>query len=459
MRALSQCEGKPVRGEEMVITFVMDQYGDTNNGTTVTAMRFADVLKKKGHEVRILTASKTEGEGIFVLPEWKVPIFHKVIAKEGMKFAWPDEEIIRKAIEGSDVVHMMMPFKAENATRKIAESMHIATTAAFHVQPENLSYGAHLNWVPGFNGMIFRYMKKFYSHYNHIHAPSENTKRILLKHKFTGNIYAISNGVDEAFRKLDLPRPEKYEGKFVILMVGRYASEKRQSVLIKAIGESKYNDKIQLVLAGRGPTEKKLRRLSAKYLKNPAEFTFLPKEALIPLINACDLYVHASNVENEAISCIEAFTCGLVPIISDSDASATKQFALTERNLFPANDVHALAQKIDWFIEHPEEKEKQSRDYIEYAQKFAIEPCVDRLVEVFNAAVDENALRWQNAERETEYLSTLGDKETKRYAKSKKKYEIRLRKKRTPDFTNSFITTVLGDKEEVPKPVLEPVTE
>ena len=443
----------------MVITFVMDQYGDTGNGTTVTAMRFADVLKKKGHEVRILTASKIEGDGIFVLPEYKIPLFHKIIEKESMKIAVPDETILRKAIEGSDVVHMMMPFKVQNAARKLAEEMHIATTAAFHVQPENMSYGAHLKWLPGFNAAIFRYMKKFYSHYNHIHAPSENTKRILLQHKFTGNIHAISNGVAEDFRKLDVPRPEKYEGKFVIMMVGRYAVEKRQNILIKAIGQSKYNDKIQLVLAGKGPTEKKLRKLSAKHLKNPAEFIFLPKEELIKQINACDLYVHASNVENEAISCIEAFTCGLVPVISDSDASATKQFALTEQNLFPADDYAALAQRIDWFIEHPEEREKQSREYCEYAKQFAIEPCVDRLVEVFNTAVDENALRWQNAERETEYLSTLSNKETKRYEKSKKKYEKRLRKNGAPDFTNSFITTVLGESHAVHHPVLEPVTE
>ena len=383
-----------------------------------------------------------------------MPVFHKIVAKEGMKFAEPDEARIREAIDGSDVVHMMMPFKVQEATRKIAEEMRIATTAAFHVQPENLTYGIHMSWFPGFNGLIFRYMKKFYGKYNHIHAPSENTKRILEKHKFTGNIYPISNGVAEDFKKLDLPRPEKYQGKFVILMIGRYANEKRQNILIKAIGESKYNDKIQLVLAGRGPTEKRLRKLSAKYLKNPAEFTFLPKEELVKLINVCDLYVHASNVENEAISCIEAFTCGLVPIISDSDASATKQFALTERNLFPADDHHTLAKKIDWFIEHPEEKEKLSEEYREYAKKFAIEPCVDSLIDVFNAAIDESNKRWRNTDREKVYLSTLDAKSVKRYNKSKKKYEKALRKKRTPDVANSFITTICGDLDAEP-PVSE----
>ena len=40
-------------------------------------------------------------------------------------------------------------------------------------------------------------------------------------------------------------------------MIGRYSNEKRQDVLIDAISKSKYADKIQLVLAGKGPEEKK----------------------------------------------------------------------------------------------------------------------------------------------------------------------------------------------------------
>ena len=55
----------------MVITFVMDQFGETSNGTTMTAMRFADILRKKGHELRVLTASNT------FCPSFAYPFFSR----------------------------------------------------------------------------------------------------------------------------------------------------------------------------------------------------------------------------------------------------------------------------------------------------------------------------------------------------------------------------------------------
>ncbi len=79
------------------------------------------------------------------------------------------------------------------------------------------------------------------------------------------------------------------------------------------------------------------------------------------LINECDLYVHASDAEIEGISCMEALACGLVPIISDSRLSATMQFALDERSLFRAGDAADLAAKMDFWIEHPEERLKNGR--------------------------------------------------------------------------------------------------
>ena len=45
---------------------------------------------------------------------------------------------------------------------------------------------------------------------------------------------------------------ERKDGKIHILMVGRSVAGKRQKVLIEAVRRSKYADKIQLHLAGKG---------------------------------------------------------------------------------------------------------------------------------------------------------------------------------------------------------------
>ncbi len=68
-----------------------------------------------------------------------------------------------------------------------------------------------------------------------------------------------------------------------------------------------------------------------------------------------DLYVHAATVEVECMTVLEAMGCGLPLLIADSPKSATKQFALDDRSLFPCNDAQKLSEKIDYWVEHPAE--------------------------------------------------------------------------------------------------------
>ena len=142
----------------------------------------------------------------------------------------------------------------------------------------------------------------------------------------------------------------------------------------------------KLIIAGEGPQEASLRRKGAK-LPNPPVIGFHPKEELHSIISYCDLYVHPSYAEIESIACVEAISCGLVPVISDSPMSAAKYFALDkEKCLYPMGDVKALSQRIDYMIEHPEERAALREQYIEYAERFQIEKCIDKMVEMFEDA-------------------------------------------------------------------------
>src|SRR6185503_19942231 len=97
---------------------------------------------------------------------------------------------------------------------------------------------------------------------------------------------------------------------------------------------------------------------------------------LIELIRGCDLYVHASDVEIEVMSFMEAFACGLVPIISDSPRSATGQFALGPRHLFRAGDPSSLAERIDDWIDDPAALGAASETYAHYASLYTVDRSV-----------------------------------------------------------------------------------
>jgi glycosyltransferase involved in cell wall biosynthesis len=379
----------------MVITMVIDLYGDKNNGTTVTGMRTCERLLALGHEVRVIAympdhIQGNEVNGVKVLRCKKaiVPIFEGLIESEGFTFGKTTEKEIADFIKGSDVVHIMFPFPLEAKCRKVAKAMGIPITGAYHLQPENITYAIHLGKIPPVNSLLYHWFKRWmYRHIRTIHTPSETMKQEMLAHHYKGDIHAISNGVSQFMHPIEVSKPEEYKDKYVIVMVGRLAYEKRQDIIIKAIGHSKYNDKIQLILCGQGPEKAHYEKLSKKLLKNPIQIKFVKQPELREILNWCDLYVHASDIESEAIACIEAFACGAVPVISDSPYTATRHFSLDEHCLFRHGKYKSLRQEIEFFIEHPEYKESLKPKYVEYSKTFDVKDKVEDLVEVMKLEI------------------------------------------------------------------------
>ena len=381
----------------MKILLVIDTYDTNNNGTSISAQRFAAVLREHGNEVRILTTGEPAPDK-FVLKEFKVPLFNDLIHSQGFQFAQVDLDIIREAVAWADIVHCMMPFALETATKLIADQMHKPSTAAFHIQPENMTSSIGLGKAEWLNDRFY-YTFRFllYQHFNHIHVPSQFMADELIKRGYKAKIHVISNGIDPDFiaagqRKLsnsDGGHTSRSDGSLItIVMVGRLSGEKRQDVIINAVPFSKYADRIQLVFAGKGPKYDEYVELG-KQLKNPPQFVFLSKPELIDLLLHTDLYVHASDMESEAISCIEAFATGLVPVIANSEDSATPQFALDGRSLFAPGRPKDLARAIDWWFDHPDEKAKMEREYAEAAKKYDIDTSVRLCEQMFREAIEE----------------------------------------------------------------------
>ncbi len=170
-------------------------------------------------------------------------------------------------------------------------------------------------------------------------------------------------------------------------MIGRLSGEKRQDLIIQATILSRYKNQIQLVFAGKGPKEAEYKNLG-KALPNPPIFGFYSQEELLNLINYSDLYVHASDAEIEGISCMEAIACGLVPVISDSKLSATNEFALTAECLFQAGDAQSLADRIDYWIEHPQEKATLSQIYASRANDMRVDNCIDKAELMYQKTIE-----------------------------------------------------------------------
>jgi len=375
----------------MKILFVIDQFDSANNGTTISARRFADALASRGNEVRVVSCGSSH-EGKYGVSEIRLlPIADHIVKAQGMQFGRPNSKQLVRAMEWAEIVHFFMPFPLSIRGLALAEKMCVPHTAAFHVQPENITFTIGMGNMEFVNNSIYNeFRDRFYNRFTHIHCPSNFIAEELLKHGYTAKLHVISNGISPAFCYNKVPKPEIYAGKYIITMIGRYSAEKRQDILIEATEHSKYADRIQLVLAGQGPLKSKIEKLGS-VLPNPPIMNFFSEDELHRLLSYSDLYCHTADVEIEAISCIEAFASGLVPIIANAPRSATPQFALDERSLFEADNPRSLTEKIDYWLDNAEERQKSEKLYAEAGEQYHLNFCAAKTEEMFKEAIEENA--------------------------------------------------------------------
>lgn len=402
----------------MNIVYVIDSYGEFSNGTTVTAKRSKQFLEKLGHKVSIVSISDNDEEGFFKLEERKIPIVSYFAKKQSMYFAKPNKEVFKEAFKDADLVHLFLPYKSSRVALKVAKKMNIPVTAAFHMQPEHITYGMGLDrFGKPLSYLIYKWLNfRFYKNITHIHCPSEFIRDSLKKHKYKNVFHVISNGISKSF--FTNPKRDMYPEIFNVLTIGRYSKEKRQDTLLKAVNYSKYKSKIHITVAGKGPKEKRLKKLVKKYNLN-ASFKFLSKEELIKTIKESHLYIHPAEAEIEGISALEAISSGLVPIVAESKHSATSKFTLTKESLYKVRNYKELAKKIDYFIENGERRIELEDLYREHMNNYEMSYSMKLLEEMFKQAIsDHKRKKSSNSKKAKNYKRKIKKNKIKRFLSS-----------------------------------------
>lgn len=404
----------------LTIVFVTDMFDVEKNGIVTSARRMCAQLRSQGHTVRVVSAGTKNiaasgdedstkvhvrqlGDDVdddledrYVVRELHIPVVNRFAKKQSFVFGTPKISTLREAFEDADVVHFFMPMMLEQVGVRVAKRMGLPVTAAFHIQPENITYNIspRLQGVDWAANRVYKVLYEiFYDSFPFIHCPTEFIKEQLVANGYDkhAELVVISNGVGDRFHP---PVPDRhvfplYKGTFDILMVGRLSPEKNQKVLIRAVQLSRYAEYIRIFFAGGGADRKMLQSMGS-VLPHPPSIHYYSQDELLKLMHSCDLYVHTASVEIEAISCLEAVATGLVPLIANSPKSATRQFALDERSLFINNDPRDLARQIDYWIEHPVQRIHMSKVYAESANGYRMAECGRKMEEMLYAAVEQH---------------------------------------------------------------------
>ena len=379
----------------MKVLFVVNNFYSKGNGLSGSARRTVRKLKEQGIDVRVLSGANEDKDGPqpdYVLKDYHVPIFDFLVRKQGYQFSKVDKDIIEDAVSWADVVHVEEPFFIQVATCKIAEKLHKPITGTYHLHPENIfaSVGLHKSHL--FNDSLMRLWKEFvFDKCQILQCPTENVKERLVKWKFKSELRVISNGLvmeDLLTKKDDESAKKLGDAKYRIITIGRYSNEKDLKTLLKAMKYSSHNQEVRLIFAGRGPQKKKLERLADRLvkkgvLKYPPIFGFYSLQELQELSCTVDLYIHCAFIEVEGLSCMEAIQVGIVPIIAKGKYTATSQFALSEKSTFKERDAKDLASKIDYWLDHDEERKQEAVKYIGLGNKYNIDYSIKELIKMF----------------------------------------------------------------------------
>ena len=386
----------------MKILYICNNISLPGNGICTSAQNFCAALREAGVDVRVLAGENKDPDGIqpdFRLKRFHFPIFQPIIDANGFSYASLDKKVIREAVEWADIIHCEEPLFVQRSAIKMAEKMGKSIVGTFHMYTQNL-----LSEIPLANSalmnkiLLWAWKTRHYNHMSDIQCPTEVVKAHLERNGFKARLHVISNGINIP-REPVVAKP--YEGgPFRIILVGRFATIKRPEILLEAMKYSSHAREIQLTFAGTGVLEKKLRQHSYKLVKEGVlqyipEIVFLDKAGLKELARNSYLVVHVASMEVEGLGCAEAIREGTVPVIAqDNKYIGTAGFALDDRSLFPYNDTRELARRIDWWIEHPQERNRMAQVYADTARNWSIENSTHKLIEMYEKiTISQNTRR------------------------------------------------------------------
>ena len=366
------------------------------NGVSSAVLALRERLMAEGVEVRTLACENPEVNGAqpdFPLRHFVFPIFEPIVEANGYRYPKIDRNIIEEAVSWADVVHLMEGFPLQAATVKVAERIGKPCVGTYHILTENITANLGFPDNTFINKLINRWWSSaVYNHCKCVQCPTRIVKEHLKENGYTAPLTVITNGMDISSVPMEIKEPDR--NPYRILCTGRLSNEKDQITLIKAMRYSRYASEIELQFAGNGPKAGKIKRAARRLVedgivRHEPVFGFYTQKELQELAASSWLYVHCARIEVEGLSCLEAIQHGVVPVIAVSGLSATSQFALDEHSLFPVSDARKLAERIDWWIEHPEKRTEMSRKYAESVMSYTAEESTRKIIGMYEEALQD----------------------------------------------------------------------
>ena len=363
------------------------------------APHIAEALQKRGYLKKIITTSNIAG--IYPILIKTIPIAEYV--GYGIKMIPGSQKILpwnlikdnlfdylaSFNVDKCDIFHGFSNYsllslrKARKYSAKIIierGSSHILTQNRLLVE-EYEKY--NIKHTPIHKWIIYKQLKE-YEEADYVSIPSDFVRQSFLDHGFEEE-KLIQNpyGVDlEKFRYIP-----KNDDVFRMIFVGITSFQKGIQYLLEAVNQLNLKNSELILIGG---IENQFKDILKKYKGKFKYLGSIDHNELVNYYSNSSVYVHPSIQDGSGMVVTEAMACGLPVIISENTGAKDCVRNGKDGFIIPIRDVKTLKQKIQYFYDNPEERERMGKNAREQAMKYTWKKYQESLIKKLEEVVNEN---------------------------------------------------------------------
>jgi phosphatidylinositol alpha-mannosyltransferase len=362
-------------------------------GVQEVVLALHEHLAKRGHYVKILSPLPRDYGG--EIPEWMIALGISVNTKafSGTSWQWTisvDNDAIDEIFEREqfDVVHFHEPWMPVWSQQLVQRSLSVNVATLHALSFDNMTSKSIKNVVTPYTKPMIKYFDEFTA----VSEAATTYFRTLSDRLVT----IVPNGID---LKKYSERPStavKHPNMKTILYVGRLENRKGLKYLLRAFNElcSKRND-VQLLLAGSGPDENKLRDY-VNELKIP-RVTFLgyiSDQEKIHQLHRADIFCSAARYgESFGIVLLESMAAG-VPIVAGDNVGYVSTMKDTGAlSLVNPLDTIDFARRLELMLFNEDLRKVWLKWAKPYVKQFDYPLIVDQYEKVYERALKSHTAK------------------------------------------------------------------
>ena len=396
----------------MRIGIFTDTYPPYINGVSTSVSMLENALRKKGHQVYIVTVNtenmryKYENdEHIIRIPGVPIGIYDYRLTG-----VYPLKAINKIRKWNLDVIHSHTEFGVGTFARIIAKQYNIPLVHTYHTMYEDYVHYITKGYFNNTSKKIVEYLTNFYCNQTatELIVPTKKTYDLFKeKYKYTRNVHIIPTGIEvEKFYKENTD-PAKLEeirkkhglnkGDFVILYVGRLGQEKSVDVLIEAHQELAREYKAKLLIVGDGPDMDTYKNLVHK-LKIDDNVIFtgkVPWTEVTLYYQIADIFATASKSETQGLTVIEAMAASLPVVAVDDESFRNVIIDGLNGHLFDTKKEYKKYVKS--FIDEPSKLQQFSKQARINADTYSSKYFAERVLDVYRLAINGDTSEEKNS--------------------------------------------------------------